>query len=173
MFVISFPFESITVYFILVSYPEPSAFTFLDTVTVIVPSNSQYSSGALVSFITYTSSVKWSASTGTFFAITNLPVISSSFFTPFVVTSNFAVEFNCTPSLSCFTKTRLYFPSVLTFIFSISWSSSPSIHLSGVESTSSIGFPFSSLSSAISALFTNILSEVASSLTLHSTCASI
>ena len=137
----------------LFSYPEPSAFMLFDTVTVIVPSNSQYSSGAFVSFITYTSSVKWSASTGTFCAIVNLPVISFSSLTPFVVISNFAVEFNCTPSLSSLTKTKSYCPGVLTFILSKSSSSSNSLSgftkLSGVESISSIGFPFSSLSSAI------------------------
>ena len=40
---------------------------------------------------------------------------------------------------------------------SMSWSSSPSVHLLGVESWSSTGFPLESLSSAISALFIIIL----------------
>ena len=47
-----------------------------------------------------------------------------------------------------------------TLIFSISWSSSPSIHLSGVESISSIPPPFSSELSVICALLIIILSDV-------------
>ena len=54
-----------------------------------------------------------------------------------------------------------------TFTFSISWSSSPSFHSSGVESLSFTSFPSSSVSSEICALFIKILSDVFGSITLN------
>ena len=52
-------------------------------------------------------------------------------------------------------------------MYSLSWSSSPSIHLSGVESISSTWFPFFSVSSDICAEFTIILSDSFGSITLN------
>ena len=54
-----------------------------------------------------------------------------------------------------------------TFIFSMSWSSSPSIHSFGVESLSVTSFPSSSLSSEICAWFIIISSDLSGIFTLN------
>ena len=51
--------------------------------------------------------------------------------------------------------------------YSLSWSSSPSFHLSGIESSSSTSFPSSSESSDIWAAFTSIFFELFGSTTLN------
>ena len=58
-------------------------------------------------------------------------------------------------------------------IYSLSWSSSPSFHSPGVESSSSISLPFSSVSSEICAEFTITLSDEFGSTTLNATFMSL
>ena len=121
---------------------------------------------SLYTLIVYSTKSPFDVTTGSFVWLYVISPVSSftttcgtleSVFVPFTPVMNF---------LSAKSK-------YLTTTYSLSISSSPSSPFPGTESTSSTSFPFSSLSSFISAVFINVLSDVFGSITLNTTFTSL